>query len=205
MANQKSVLAVDARIIINRDRFLHEVAEHREQSLIAAYPKKYVATRTLKNGSEVLLRPIRAEDENRFNELIQSLSQESIRFRFFQVIREMPHERLSRYCNLDYDRQIAIVAELKGANQIIGAGRIIAEPDGKTGEFAILVSDQWQGLGLGSKLTEYVIGAAKDMRLERIFALVLSDNYKMLRLCEKKGFKTERLDEETVKASLVLS
>jgi acetyltransferase len=97
------------------------------------------------------------------------------------------------------------VAELKDSKQIIGAGRVIAEPDGKNGEFAVLVSDQWQGLGLGSKLTEYVIGAAKDMRLEKIFAFVLSDNYKMLRLCEKKGFKTEILDEETVKASLVLS
>jgi acetyltransferase len=205
IANANRAVAVDACIVIDRDRLMREVAEHREHSIIAAYPKKYIATRTLKNGSEVLLRPIKAEDESRFDDLIKSLSPESIRFRFFHVIKEMPHERLASYCNLDYDRQIALVAELKDSKQIIGAGRVIAEPDGKNGEFAVLVSDQWQGLGLGSKLTEYVIGAAKDMRLEKIFAFVLSDNYKMLRLCEKKGFKTEILDEETVKASLVLS
>jgi acetyltransferase len=204
IASANSAVAVDARMIINWDRFMREVAEHREDSLIAAYPKKYVATRRLKNGAEVTLRPIKAEDEGRFNELIKSLSQESMRFRFFEVIKEMPHEMLARYCNVDYDRQIAIVAELQDNKQIIGAGRVIAEPDGKCGEFAVLVGDMWQGLGLGSKLMDYVISMGKDMRLERIFAYVLSNNYKMLKLCEKKGFNIETLDEETVKASLVL-
>jgi len=206
IASEKGAVAVDARIVIEWDRLMREVAEHREQSLIASYPKQYVATRRLKNGAEVLLRPIKAEDEDHFNELIKSLSAESMRFRFFEIFKEMPHERLTRYCNLDYDRQIAIVAELQKSNgQIIGAGRVIAEPDGKSGEFAVLVCDPWQSLGLGSMLTDQIITVAKDMRLERIFAHVLSNNYKMLRLSEKKGFKIETLDEETVKASLVLT
>lgn len=200
-----SGVAVDARIVIDRDRFMREVAEHRESSLIAVYPKKYVASRTLKNGAEVLLRPIRAEDEGSFNELIKSLSAESMRFRFFSVLKDIPHERLARYCNLDYDRQIAIIAELQDSKQIIGACRVIAEPDGKNGEFAVLVADQWQRLGLGSKLMDYVINAAKDMRLEKIFAYILANNYKMIKLSEKNGFKIEKLDEETVKASLILS
>jgi acetyltransferase len=205
IASEKSAVAVDARIVIEWDRFMREVAEHREQSLIASYPKQYVATRRLKNGAEVLLRPIKAEDEGRFNELIKSLSAESMRFRFFEVFKEMTHETLTRYCNLDYDRQIAIVAELQQSNgQIIGAGRVIAEPDGKSGEFAVLVCDPWQGFGLGSLLMDHIINVAKDMRLERIFAHVLSNNYKMIRLSEKKGFKMEMLDEETVKASLNL-
>jgi acetyltransferase len=206
IAGASRAVAVDARIAISRDRFMREVADHREQSLIASYPKQYVASRSLKNGAEVLLRPIKAEDEGRFNELIKSLSAESMRFRFFEIFKEMPHERLTRYCNLDYDRQIAIVAELQQANgQIIGAGRVIAEPDGKGGEFAVLVCDPWQGLGLGSMLMDHIISVAKDMRLERIFAHVLSNNYKMMRLSEKKGFKVEKLDEETFKASLSLS
>lgn len=199
-----SAVAVDARIVLDSDRFMHEVAEYRENSLIAAYPKKYVANRTLPNGAEVLFRPIKAEDETGFNELIKSLSAESMRFRFFSVIKDMPHERLARYCNLDYDRQIAIVAELLNSKQIIGACRVIAEPDGKNGEFAVLVADQWQRLGLGMKLMSYVINAAKDMGLEKIFAYVLTDNYKMIKLSEKNGFKIEKLDEETVKASLIL-
>jgi len=184
---------------------MREVAEHREQMSVAAYPKKYVTTRRLKNGAEVLLRPIKAEDEGRFNELIKSLSAESMRFRFFEVFKEMTHDTLARYCNLDYDRQIAIVAELQQSNgQIIGAGRVIAEPDGKSGEFAVLVCDPWQGFGLGSLLMDHIISVARDMRLAIIFAHVLSNNYKMIRLSEKKGFKMEMLDEETVKASLNL-
>lgn len=98
-----------------------------------------------------------------------------------------------------------MVAELQqGRRQIIGAGRVIVEPDRKSGEFAVLVTDQWQRLGLGSLLMDYIIDFAKDLRLESVFAHVLPNNYKMLKLCEKKGFKTETLDEETVKASLFL-
>lgn len=93
---------------------------------------------------------------------------------------------------------------MQDSKQIIGACRVIAEPDGKNGEFAVLVADKWQRLGLGSKLMDYVINAAKDMRLEKIFAYVLADNYKMIKLSEKSGFKIEKLDEETVKASLIL-
>lgn len=204
IASSNNAVAVDARIIIDWDRFMREVADHREQSLIAAYPQKYVTARRLKNGVEVVLRPIKAEDEERFNELIKSLSAESMRFRFFEIIKEMSHDRLARYCNLDYDRQIAIVAELQDNKQIIGAGRVIAEPSRKSGEFAVLVADQWQGLGLGSRLMEYVISVGRDMRLERIFAYILSNNYKMLRLCANKGFKIETLDEEMVKAQLLL-
>ena len=104
---------------------------------------------------------------------------------------------------MDYDRQVAIVAELQNSGRpIIGAGRVIANPDLKSGEFAVLVSDPWQGLGLGSILMDYVISVAKNMRLESIFAYVISNNYKMLNLCKKKGLKLETLDEETIKASL---
>ena len=205
MASQRNVVATDARIVIDCDRLMREVAQHRDNSLIAAYPEKYVARRTLKNGVEVLLRPIKAEDEDRFNELIMSLSAESRRFRFFSIVKEMPHERLAQYCNLDYDRQVAIIAELQDNKQIIGAGRVIAEPNGKNGEFAVIVADKWQRLGLGSKLMDYIVDAAKDMRLKEISASILPDNYRMIRLSEKKGFKIEKLDEETVKASLTIS
>ena len=154
----------------------------------------------------MVLRPIKAEDEVRYSELIKSLSPQSMRFRFFEIIKEIPHDTLTKYCNLDYDRQIAIVAELKeGIKQIIGAGRVIAETDGTTGEFAVLVTDQWQLKGLGEMLMDYIITIARNMRLSKIFATVLPDNIKMINLCKKKGFKIETLDEETVKASLVLS
>ncbi len=202
---KSDAVAVDARIVLDWDRIMREVAEHHDDQVIASYPKKYVATRKLKNETQVLLRPIRPEDEGRYNELFKSLSEESMRFRFFQILKELSHETLTRYCNLDYDREIAIVAELQDSKKIAGVVRLIVEPDGKSGEFAVLVGDQWQGLGLGSKLMDSLVEVAKDMRVEKIFGYVIANNYKMLSVCKKKGFKLETLDEETVLASLTLS
>jgi len=206
IANENGAVAVDVRMIIEWDRIMREAAEHKDNLLIASYPQKYVATMKLKNGTQVLLRPIKPEDEERFNEFLMSLSEETMRFRFFQILKELSHDVLTRYCNLDYDREVAIVAELQqGDKRIIGTGRVIAELDGRSGEFAVLVGDEWQGLGLGSRLMDYIVAVARDMRLERLFGYVMANNYKMLRMCEKKGFGVEPLDEETVKLVLTLS
>ncbi|MCJ7560782.1 bifunctional acetate--CoA ligase family protein/GNAT family N-acetyltransferase [Candidatus Bathyarchaeota archaeon] len=205
IVDESSAVAVDARIVIDTDRIMRDVEFH-EHLVIAPYPNKYVMQWELKNGTKVLLRPIKPEDEGHFNELFKSLSEETMRFRFFEIIKELSHETLTRYCNLDYDREIAIVTELPNADRkIIGAVRLIVEPDGKSGEFAVLVGDQWQGLGLGSKLIDYIASIAKDMHLEKIIGYVISNNYKMIRLCEKKGFAMETLDEDTIKALLTLS
>ena len=206
VTDKNKAVAVDARMVIEWDRIMREAAEHQDNRLIASYPQKYVVTVKLKNGAQVLLRPIKPEDEKRFNEFSMSLSEETMRFRFFQILKELSHGMLTRYCNLDYDREVAIVVELQqGGKKIIGAGRVIVEPDGKSGEFAVVVGDEWQGLGLGSRLMDYIVTVARDMRLERIFGYVIANNYKMLRMCAKKEFGLEPLDEDTVKLSLALS
>jgi len=205
IAGENGAVAVDSRIVIEWDRMMREFADHQDNSLIASYPKKYVAARRLKNEVQVSLRPIKPEDEGRFNEFLKSLSAETMRFRFFEIIKEVPHETLTRYCNLDYDREIAIVAELQdGKKPIIGAVRLILEPGGKSGEFAVLVGDEWQGLGLGSTLMDLLAEMGKDMRANKIYGYVSVDNQKMLSMCRKKGFKVEPLDEETVQVSLLL-
>jgi acetyltransferase len=107
---------------------------------------------------------------------------------------------MTRYCNIDYDRENAIIAELQQDDKkIIGAVRLILEPDMKTGEFAILVGDQWQGQGLGLKLMENLFQLGKDMRVDSIYGYVTVENEKMLRLMEKLGFKTQKIDGETFK------
>ena len=205
IVNENGAVAVDARVVIEWDRMMREVAEHHDTRLIASYPKKYVAARTLKNETRVILRPIKPEDEARFNEFLKSLSVETMRFRFFEIIKEMSHETLTRYCNLDYDREIAVIAELQEDNKpIIGAVRLIIEPGGKNGEFAVLVGDKLQGLSLGSKLMDLLVEMGKDMRVDKIYGYVSANNYKMLRMCNKKGFKMEPLDEDTVIESLTL-
>jgi acetyltransferase len=197
--------AVDARIVMDRDRVMREVAEHRDCLVIAPYPKKYVATRHLKDGTAVLLRPMKPEDEARFNELFNSLSAETKRFRFFEMIKELSHEALTRYCNIDYDREIAIVAELPAAEKrIMGVVGLAVEASRRSGEFAVLVGDQWQRLGLGSKLMDFIADVARDMHLAEIHGYVIPSNYKMLDMCRKKGFGVETLDEDTVKVTLKL-
>ena len=99
---------------------------------------------------------------------------ETMRFRFFEIIKELSHETLTRYCNLDYDREIAVVAELPDSKRIIGVARLIVDPDEKNGEYAVLIGDQWQGFGLGPKLMNSLIEIAKDKHLEKIYGYVMA-------------------------------
>lgn len=201
VAEGNNACAVDARVTIDRDRIMREVADHHEHLVIAPYPRKYVTKRTLKNGVQVKLRPIKPEDETRFNELFKSLSEESVRFRFFETIKEMSHDTLTRYCNLDYDREIAVVAELQNDGRIIGVVRLILDAGGKNGEFAIMVGDSWHGLGLGSKLMDHIVDIAKDLKLETIYSYVTRANIKMINMCGKKGFEIKPMDEYTINMS----
>ena len=194
----------DGCITIDINRIMQEPADHYECSIISPYPRKYIAKRTLKNGVEVTLRPVKPEDEQRFNELFKSLSEESVRFRFFELIKEMSHDTLSRYCNLDYDREIAIVAELPEDRRIIGVVRLTLDADRRKGEFAIMVSDSWQRQGLGSKLMDCIIEIANDLKVETIYSYVSLANIKMINLCNKKGFDTKQVDECTINMYMTL-
>jgi len=205
IVSESDAVAVDSRIVIDTDRKLQK-NQHHKHLVVAPYPKKYMTRRKLKNGTSVILRPIKPEDETLMHNLFQSLSEETMRFRFFQSIKDMSHRTLTRYCNIDYDREIAIVAETKKDDRrIVGVSRLILEPGRKSGEFAVVVGDQWQRLGLGSKLVDYIIEIGKDMELDTIGGDVLSRNLKMIRLCTKKGFKIETVDEDTVRAIMKLS
>jgi len=205
IVDENDAVAVDTRIVIDTNRISAKVQPH-EHLVIAPYPKKYTTQWKLKNGKPVVLRPIKPEDETLLNELYQSFSEETMRFRFFQIIREMSHDTLTRYCNIDYNREIAIVAEVEEGKRgkIISVARLILQPGRKLGEFAVAVGDQWQGLGLGSKLVDYMVEIGKDMGLESICGDIMSRNLKMFRLCTKKGFKMEPLDEEVTRATLDL-
>ena len=200
---ENKAYASDVQIGIDFTQFLRQGAEPIENLVIAPYPKKYITKRTLKNGVRVTLRPIKPEDEKRFNALFKSLSPQSVRFRFFETIKEMSHDTLSRYCNLDYDREIAIVAQLED-NSLIGVVRLIFDVERKNGEFAVMVSDSWHGLGLGSKLMDYIIDIGKDLKLETIYSDVSPENTKMLNLCNKKGFNSKSSDEYSVNMTITL-
>jgi acetyltransferase len=205
LINEKEACILDARIRVDKDAVFRKFEPH-EHMVISPYPKKYEILWMLRNGQEVMLRPIKPEDEPLWLEMFQSFSEESIRYRFFEMLKDTPHEVRVRYCNIDYDREIAIVAELneEGHKKILGVGRLSMEPDGKSGEIAFIIGDQWQGLGLGTKIVDYVLEIAKEMGVETVYAIMLPDNQRALNLTMKMGFKLEYLSDGTVKGLLNL-
>ena len=202
--DEKEAFALDARVVIDKKRVFAKLKPH-EHLVISPYPKKYETLWKLRDGRTVILRPIKPEDEPLWLEMFRNFSEESIRYRFFEVIKDTPHEVRVRYCNIDYDREIGIVAELNegGIRKILGVVRLVIEPDGKTGEVAIIVADPWQGLGLGTKMMDYMIEVCKDKGLETIYGVMLPDNYRAINLMKKMGFNI-KYEEGVVKATLNL-
>jgi len=201
--NEKEAFAFDARIVIDPSKVFTKFEPH-QHLIVTPYPTKYETMWRLRDGRTVILRPIKPEDEPLWLEMFQNFSEESIRYRFFQVLKDTPHETRVRYCNIDYDREIAIVAELteEGRKRILGVARVSIEPDGRTGEIAFIVADPWQGLGLGTKLVDYVLEICADMKLETIYAIMLADNYRAMGLMKKMGFAVKYMDDGTVKGML---
>lgn len=191
-------IVLDAHIVLDRpsekrrsDRFQHLV--------ISPYPEQYTRKVEMKNGQTALLRPIRAEDEPLEAKMIDYLSKETVYFRFFGYMPKVTHEWLSRFTHIDYDREMAIIAEIEeeGEKKMIGVVRIISDAWMEGAEYAIVVADPWQGLGLGRKLTNFILEIAKDKGIKKIFATVLSGNQGMIGLFKKLGFKFHREDYET--------
>ncbi len=195
--------ALDAKIVIDKNCLNHRARY--PHLVLTPYPTKYITDWTLADGTPVLLRPIRPEDEPLEHEMLTSLSKETLRQRFFQVIKHISHEMHIRFCNIDYDREMAIVAEIRqdGKRRIIGIGRLIVEPDAKKGEFAVVVHDDFHGKGLGYKLADMVIGIAQEKGLEECYAFIQSDNRKMLGLCGKLGCSMENLPDGITRVSLL--
>jgi acetyltransferase len=207
VVDNEDAVALDARVVIDRSLVYEELPPH-GHLIISPYPKKYEQDWTLKDGRPVLLRPIKPEDEPLENELWKTFSEETQRFRFFSPMRSWSHATLVKYTNIDYDREIAIIAELTehGEKKMIGVVRMIMEPpDFKTAEVAIVVGDPWQGLGLGSRLMDYIVEIAKDRNLETIYGLVLRDNSRAIELFKEKGFGVDYYSiKKVVKTTLEL-
>ena len=202
--SQGKTYALNARIVLETNNA--EQGAQYPHLVITPYPTRYVSNSRLRDGTDVLLRPIRPEDEPLEHELLASLSEATMRARFFTVIKDISHEMLIRYCNIDYDREMAIVAEVREneKRKLIGIGRLIVDREFKSGEYAVLVHDDYQGKGLGYKLTDVIIGVAEDKGLERIYGEVLSENEKMLTVCRRQGFTAQRTPDETTKVVLEL-
>jgi acetyltransferase len=151
---------------------------------------KYREDWVSRDGKTVTLRSITSADKRIEKELIDGLSFQSSHYRFFHVIKEASEEMVNKFCDIDYENEIAIIAEYNsnGKKRNVGVVRLFIDPGRQTGEFAILVADSFQDSGLGTKFMETLFDIGRERGLKSIYGTVLSDNGKMLALVKECGF-----------------
>jgi acetyltransferase len=166
----------------------------------------------MKDGTEVTIRPIRPEDEPLIVDFHETLSERSVYLRYFRVLQldqRIAHDRLTHICFIDYDRQMALVAEHEepatGKRSILGVGRMTKIQGTSDAEFAILISDDVHGQGLGTELLRQVVQVAHDENIERLTADIMAENMEMRRIARKLGFTVkDEMGEPTVRAVMEL-
>jgi acetyltransferase len=199
LASPERLLALDARIVLHGPAL---TLDQLPKPAIRPYPSQYVSPWTMKDGTQVTIRPIRPEDEPLIAKFHETLSDRSVYLRYFcslSLSRRVAHERLLRICFGDYDREMALVAEhtdpSTGERRIIGVGRMNKLHTRNEAEVAALVTDQYQKLGLGHELLRRVVQIARDEKVSQVTAEMLPDNIAMQAVFRRLGFAI-RADED---------
>jgi acetyltransferase len=171
---------------------------------IRPYPAQYIKRWQFEDGTNVLIRPIRPEDEPLMVRFHATLSERSVYLRYFHMMNldcRVDHERLRRICLIDYDREMVLAVERDG--EILAAGRLVKAEHANEAEFAVLISDAFHGHGLGTELIRRLIEIARVENLDRVTADILPENDQMLRVCSLLGFQLQHsVEEHVVKASI---
>ncbi len=199
IVTETDVTALDARIVVD-EKIMKEPVKEYSHLVLRPYPESLIKEFTVKDDAKVLLRPIKPEDEPMWRNLLASCSKEAIYHRFRNDFQFESHEVATQFCFIDYDREIAIVAEIEeeGKKQIIGVGRLIADPDGEIMEYAVLITDKWQKKELGYTLTNYCLEIAKARGAKKLLAETTKDNKAMLSVFRKLDFKIKFEEDNTV-------
>ena len=195
LVDESGALALDARIVIaprapSADRYAHMA--------IHPYPAYLVTTWQLPDGTDVIIRPIRPEDAELTQTFVRALSEETKYFRYMDAVRELSQAMLVRFTQIDYDREMALlaVARMDGKEVELGVARFAINPDGESCEFAVVVNDQWQKQGIGHKLMGVLMDVARAKGMRVMDGEVLKSNRRMLKLAEGLGFKIEAHPED---------
>jgi acetyltransferase len=191
VADEHGARVLDARIEVHpagdsRNRYDHMA--------IMPYPGHLVSEYRLADGRRITIRPIRPEDASIEQSFVQDLSAESRRFRFMEALNELNQEMLVRFTQLDYDRELAMIAvyERDGVETELGVARYVTNIDGESCEFALVVADEWHNLGIGTQLMTALIDAARAKGLKIMNGEILADNRNMRNLVQRLGFDISR-------------
>ena len=206
--DENGAVAVDARIVIDHAaRGVSNRTDNYNHLSILPYPAHYEQVWPLPGGGEYTVRPIQPDDAQMLQDLMHHLSPESRYFRFVSSIAELPPSMLARFTLIDYDREMALVAihkqrtagadgEITETERIIGVSRYITNPDQSSCEFSLVVADDFNGKGLGSRLMQSIMDVARDKGLTEMDGLVLANNPGMLKLMRSLGFVVKTFDED---------
>jgi acetyltransferase len=183
------LVAVDARIIVNPT----DVPPPRHL-IIAPYPNQFESDWMLRDGTPVLLRPMKPEDEPLVSDFLSKCSEETIFFRYFRLIKNWTHEMLIRFTQNDYDRELGLMAigQPPGPEVMMGVSRMVMTADRASAEFAVIVADPWQGKGLGPKLVERITEIAREQGVKLLHGDVLAQNQPMLEMVKRLGFSLRK-------------
>jgi acetyltransferase len=185
LADADGVIALDARIVVRRP----EPGEERAARFaIRPYPVELECA-IEHRGERLRIRPIRPDDETLLHRFISHLSPEDIRLRFFGPLRELSHEMAARLTQIDYDREMAFL--LLDGEELLGVGRLSAEPGFEQAEFALIVASDRQRRGYGELLLRHVVEYARTRGVKRVIGHILRENRKMIDLSKRLGFRTQ--------------
>jgi acetyltransferase len=202
----RGAVAVDARVGVAREPLAQGLYRH---MAIHPYPAELEQEFELEDGQRATLRAIRPEDAALEQEFVHRLSEQSRFLRFMFGLQDLTPAMLSKFTQIDYDRELALLVVLQpaqGPQQQIGVARYITFPDAETCEFAIVVSDEWQGRGVARPLFNKLIAAARDRGLRIMTGVTLRENTRMIDLARSLGFttRTDADEPELVRMTLVL-
>ena len=195
VADATGLLVLDARIAVAPPQPKPGRIGHPRLS-IRPYPKEWERRLTMRDGGLLFARPIRPEDEPAIKALMERVTPEDLRLRFFAPVKAFTHPFLARLTQLDYARAMAFCAVDEATDEILGVVRLHADPDHRTGEYAILVRSDLKGRGLGWALMELIIEYARADGIGRITGEVLRENRTMLDMCEALGFSIQPSEDD---------
>ncbi len=183
LADESGAIGLDARIRIKR-----ATVPRTARLAIRPYPDDLITTETLPDGMRVRLRPIRPEDEPAIVAMAARMTPEDLRMRFFVAMKELTHPFAAKLTQIDYDREMALVAEPAKEGEILGVARFFADPDNVRAEYAVAVRSDLKGHGLGYRLMTRLTEVARLRGIQQLFGDVLSENETMLQMCRELGF-----------------